>query len=510
MNRYRIFLSYRRNDTRHFVGRLRAIFDKELPDDLAFFDRDSIDVGVPFRQAITQAIEGAAVVVVVIGPDWLDAANRGRLHDPDDPVRMEIETALSLGKVLLPLLADEARLPHAQELPPSIRKLLDHNSARVRSEVFDDDADRLVRVVDGLVARAVPDRRVESGDTFPDTGEGARVYLNLVVAGIAIPLFVWFVFRVHGELRDWLSLLFGVSVIAGYFYLRSRGDRLTVDAGGVEVHKVGNIHRFSWAEVDRIAVHPAGNSVFLVARMVDDRLKEEYAQVRGWPRWDSAARQLIICDLKVEATRNTGGRDGGAVTFTTDRYSGGSDFRVLEAVKRYRPIGGFGGLPPHSVAPGRARQSWIGVVLAVVLAILVTGMAVSVSRATDTAPTSNRPLGVARLPIPGLGGGDRTGCSKTGPSTLTVSPSSGPVSTPLTLTGTGFIPNGRVEIHFHVPVIAQANTDCSGSFTVTAPIPDPNFFSRFPDQQFDLTTTEWTTGGDYAGNGSSAGFYVTG
>ncbi|MGW4324947.1 toll/interleukin-1 receptor domain-containing protein [Nocardia sp. NPDC004573] len=393
MNRYRIFLSYRRDGTHHFVGRLRATFEKELPDDLTFFDRDSIDVGVPFRQAIVQAIAGSAVVIVVIGSEWLSAHNKSRLHAPDDPVRMEIETALSLGKVVLPLLVDDAGLPHPNELPPSIRNLLEHNTVRIRSEVYDDDTDRLVRIVDGLVAQSVPERRTDSGTVFPDTGESASTYLNVAIAGIAIPLFVWFVFRVHGELRDLLSVLFGVSVVSGHFYMISRGDKLAIDAGGVEVRKVGVVHRFSWRDIDRLAIYPTGKSVFLVARMVDPLVQQKYGQASGWPRWDSGTGQLLICDLKVEAYRNAG-KDGGSISFTTDRYSGGSEY-VLESVKRYRPYGGFGGLPPPVPVSDPVPRRAIGVAVAVVLAVLVTLMAVSVARSTDTASTRNRHFGLA-------------------------------------------------------------------------------------------------------------------
>jgi hypothetical protein len=417
VNRYRIFLSYRRDGTHHFVGRLRATFEKELPDDLTFFDRDSIDVGVPFRGAIVQAIAGSAVVIVVIGSEWLSARNRSRLHAPDDPVRMEIETALRLRKVILPLLVDDARLPHPGELPPSIRNLLEHNTARIRSEVYDDDTDRLIRIVDGLVAQSVPDRRVESGTVFPDTGESASKYLNVAIAGIAIPLFVWFVFRVHGELRDLLSVLFGVSVVAGHFYMLSRGDKLAIDAGGVEVRKVGVVHRFSWREIDRLAIYPTGKSVFLVARMVDPLVQEKYKQIGGWPRWDASTRQLLICDLKVEAYRNTGGKDGGTFSFTTDRYSGGSEY-VLESVKRYRPYGGFGGLPPPTPNTDPIPRRLIGVAFAVVLAVLVTLMAVSVSRSTDTGPTRSRHVGsqpVQTMPPAVCAAGQAEGCSECDP-----------------------------------------------------------------------------------------------
>lgn len=238
----------------------------------------------------------------------------------------------------------------------------------------------------------------------------------MAIAGIAIPLFVWFVFRVHGGLRDLLSVLFGVSVVAGYFYMLSRGDKLAIDAGGVEVRKVGVVHRFSWREIDRLAIYPTGKSVFLVARMVDPLVQEKYKQTGGWPRWDTSTRQLIICDLKVEAYRSAG-KDGGTISFTTDRYSGGSEY-VLESVKRYRPYGGFGGLLPPAPNTDPIPRRLIGVALAVVLAVLVTLMAVSVARSTDTGPTRSRHVGsqpVQTMPPAVCAAGRAEGCTECDP-----------------------------------------------------------------------------------------------
>lgn len=400
MNRFQIFISYRTDDTRHFVSRLRATFAKELPGDLTFFDKDSLDVGVPFRDAITDAITGSAVVVVVIASEWFAEHNRRRLWAADDPVRMEVETALRSRKKVLPLLVDDARLPRAEELPPSMQGLFEHHSIRIRSETYDDDADRLVRVIDGLVAQASPDRQVDTGKIFPDSGESSSTYSNLVIAGIAIPTFVWIFFPVHGGVRDLLSVLFGVAVVAGYFYLRARSDRLAVDVAGVEVRKVGVTHRFSWSDIDRLDLHSTKKGVFLVARRADDRLKKEYRQAQKWPRWDDRLGCLVICDLKVEASRTSGGKDGGTIIFTADRYTGATDSSVLDAVKRYKPVGGFGGLPrTEDLSSRRGNNEWTGLAMAIVLAVLATVIALSIARSTDSPSTTKRPLHTLPAPV---------------------------------------------------------------------------------------------------------------
>ena len=59
-------------------------------------DIDSIPAGVDFEQHIREEIKICDVVLVLIGDDWLSATDDGgnrRIDDPDDFVRLEIETA---------------------------------------------------------------------------------------------------------------------------------------------------------------------------------------------------------------------------------------------------------------------------------------------------------------------------------------------------------------------------------------------------------------------------------
>jgi hypothetical protein len=55
--------------------------------------------------------------------------------------------------------------------------------------------------------------------------------------------------------------------------------------------------------------------------------------------------------------------------------------------------------------------------------------------------------------------------------TIAISPSSGPVGTTITITGKGFGPNERVDIRFHVDVIAQPVASVDGSFTAKGQVP---------------------------------------
>lgn len=111
-------------------------------------DVASIERGIDYTVAIEDQIRRAHVVLVVIGPDWLDARDdqqQLRLADPDDPVILEIQQALSGDKKVIPLLVDGAQMPAQSELPSSISNLSKRNGMKVGYESFDRDMQDLIR-----------------------------------------------------------------------------------------------------------------------------------------------------------------------------------------------------------------------------------------------------------------------------------------------------------------------------------------------------------------------------
>ncbi len=110
-------------------------------------------------QYIQNTLRQCAVELVVIGPHWLDArdpqgGNR-RLDDPHDFVRLEIETALSLGLTIIPLPVDSATMPASVDLPESLRSLTILNALQVRNDPdFARDMERVMAGVErGFASR---------------------------------------------------------------------------------------------------------------------------------------------------------------------------------------------------------------------------------------------------------------------------------------------------------------------------------------------------------------------
>jgi hypothetical protein len=151
----RIFISYRREDTAGYAGRIYDDLAKRFGDDQVFMDIDTIRPGSDFIQVITEALDGCDVVLAVIGRRWLslaDAAGHRRLDNPQDLVRVELQAALRRGITLIPLLVQGAEVPAREDLPEplaglAVKQAFDLSDRRWRADVVAlvDELDRLRR-----------------------------------------------------------------------------------------------------------------------------------------------------------------------------------------------------------------------------------------------------------------------------------------------------------------------------------------------------------------------------
>ncbi len=154
-----IFVGYRRDDTGGDAGRIYDRLSQAFGRERVFKDVDSIPRGVRFREYVEDIIGRCRVFVVLIGPKWIDVLDESgnrRLENPDDLVRVEIETALSIPKVqVLPVLVAGAQMPRRDQLPGALSALTEFNAAELRRDPdFNLDMDRLIRVIEtGAVVR---------------------------------------------------------------------------------------------------------------------------------------------------------------------------------------------------------------------------------------------------------------------------------------------------------------------------------------------------------------------
>jgi TIR domain len=142
-----IFISYRREDSSGWAGRLSRDLRANFGDDEVFEDIADIEPGIDFAEAIEKKLDSVNVLLAVIGPRWLAAADkrtaRRRLDDPDDLVRKEIATALRRGIRVVPVLVGGASLPSPEELPDDLRGLLRRNACELSDTRWDYDVRQL-------------------------------------------------------------------------------------------------------------------------------------------------------------------------------------------------------------------------------------------------------------------------------------------------------------------------------------------------------------------------------
>ena len=149
-----VFISYRRDDSAGFAGRLADALEQRLGAGAVFRDVDDIQPGADFEAVIARGLDQVRAVLVVIGPGWLDAAVDGqrRLDRADDFVRREVEQALASGKPVLPVLVGGATMPAANALPGALRGLASRQALVLGDASWSADLARLEAVLAQWVA----------------------------------------------------------------------------------------------------------------------------------------------------------------------------------------------------------------------------------------------------------------------------------------------------------------------------------------------------------------------
>jgi hypothetical protein len=163
-----IFVSYRREDGGFAAYALYKTLVQRYSRERVFFDLASIPVGVDFKDRIRSQIDESAVLLVVMGDQWLEISHKSgkregerRIDDPDDYVRFEVELALTEGLRVIPVLIGSQAMLGEDRFPPRLRKLAKLNAAVLQ---FGPDLDART---EALIA--------EIGDALPPTRIAARV-----------------------------------------------------------------------------------------------------------------------------------------------------------------------------------------------------------------------------------------------------------------------------------------------------------------------------------------------
>jgi hypothetical protein len=150
-----VFINYRSVDDPLGAAAIHDALARQFGADNVFRDSVSLEAGAHYPSAIRAALAKAAVVVSIIGPQWLtltDAGTGERLIDrTDDWIRTELALAFKAGIPVVPVLLTDtpanATPPRPTELPPDIRSLGLVQSVEVNQRQLGADLERLIRHV---------------------------------------------------------------------------------------------------------------------------------------------------------------------------------------------------------------------------------------------------------------------------------------------------------------------------------------------------------------------------
>ncbi|MEP6584973.1 MAG: toll/interleukin-1 receptor domain-containing protein [Ginsengibacter sp.] len=145
-----IFISYRKDDSKWNTQLLYDRLSHYFSPKAIFKDFNTIKPGENYRQVIGEALKKCQVLLVIIGKNWLNSKDENgsqRLQNPEDLLRIEIETALSRNIRVIPILFDNTTMPSESLLPESLWPLALRQCLQVTETNFDYDIKHLAESI---------------------------------------------------------------------------------------------------------------------------------------------------------------------------------------------------------------------------------------------------------------------------------------------------------------------------------------------------------------------------
>lgn len=196
----KLFISYRREESAGHAGRLYDSVVARFGERNVFVDVD-VPPGIDFVQRIQEAIGACRVLLVMMGPRWATLSEGekagARIADPDDFVRLEVETALDRPDVtVIPVLVAGAEMPDPDDLPDGLRALTRRNALELSDMRWRYDIGRLIATLEELLAgtSAVHATAVQAPtpQPAPRIPPALRLFIDgMLVAGLATLIARW-------------------------------------------------------------------------------------------------------------------------------------------------------------------------------------------------------------------------------------------------------------------------------------------------------------------------------
>jgi hypothetical protein len=181
-----LFISYRRQDSAPYAGRLCDRLGEVFGADRVFMDVDDIEPGADFVSLIEQKVATCDALIAVIGPHWLtqEGAGMTRLNDPHDFVGLEIELALRRNILVVPVLVGSASMPPPSALPPELAEFAQRQAVELSDRDFQRGFEKLVAALETVPAL----REANSGfeRTGPTVRRGTRRSFVSMLAAVLV------------------------------------------------------------------------------------------------------------------------------------------------------------------------------------------------------------------------------------------------------------------------------------------------------------------------------------
>ena len=166
----RVFISYRRQDSAAYAGRVYDAMVARFGERNVFMDLD-LAPGVDFVERITEAVSACQVLIEVMGPTWATVKNdegEVRIADPEDFVRLELEIALKRPEVtVIPVLVSGALMPDRRDLPQELGAIARRNALELSDKRWRYDVGQLISTLEEILAETT------AVHVTPTTGDDA-------------------------------------------------------------------------------------------------------------------------------------------------------------------------------------------------------------------------------------------------------------------------------------------------------------------------------------------------
>ena len=144
----KIFVNYRRGDTKDASARLRDKLAATFGEANVFMDVDNLRPGERFDLKLQEALGSADVFLAVIGAHWMDLLEARAASGERDFVCEEIAAALAAKLIVIPVTMDRAPMPKAADLPEDIRELVLYHKHDIVHETFGRDVAVLIEAIE--------------------------------------------------------------------------------------------------------------------------------------------------------------------------------------------------------------------------------------------------------------------------------------------------------------------------------------------------------------------------